>query len=171
MLRLVAFLLAMAVLAGGVAVVHGVMLRGPVVTQPIAFNHTIHVGEASLACKDCHTDAASRRDAGLPGKQICLDCHDADLEAGNHPEKDRLFTFAEGDGEIPWIRVAVIQPDVYFSHRRHVAAANLDCLACHEDQPTLTSPPPRARLVMSMTRCIECHEEKGASRDCLVCHR
>lgn len=160
-----------AVLAGCVAVVYGVVGRRPTVTQPIAFNHAVHVGEASLTCVDCHTDAETRRDAGLPGKQVCLDCHDPDQEAGKHPQKDKLFALSKGDGEIPWIRVAVTQSDVFFSHRRHVAAAKIDCLGCHTDQPGLTAPPPTVRLVMTMTACIECHERNAVSTDCLVCHR
>ncbi|MEK7732173.1 MAG: cytochrome c3 family protein, partial [Planctomycetota bacterium] len=98
------FIIAVAVLAGCVAVVYGVVGRRPTVTQPIAFNHAVHVGEASLTCVDCHTDAGTRRDAGLPGKQVCLDCHDPDQEAGKHPEKDKLFAIGKSDGEIPWIR-------------------------------------------------------------------
>jgi len=164
-------MIVVALLAGCVAVVYGVVGRRPTVTQPIAFNHTLHVKEASLACVDCHTDAGNRRDAGLPGKKVCLDCHDPDQEAGQHPQKDKLFAFSKGEEEIPWIRIAVTRPDVFFSHRRHVAAAKMDCLDCHVDQPSLTAPPYTARLVMTMTACIECHERSAVSTDCLVCHR
>jgi len=164
-------IIAVAVLAGCVAVVYGVVGRRPTVMQPIAFNHAVHVGEASLTCVDCHTDGGARRDAGLPGKQICLDCHDPDQEAGQHPQKDALFGFAQSDAEVRWIRVTVTRPDVFFSHRRHVAAAQMDCLDCHVDQASLTAPPTSARLVLKMTGCIECHERNAVSTDCLVCHR
>lgn len=171
MRRVGPFMIAVVVLAACVAVVYGVVGLRPTVTQPIAFNHTVHVGEASLACVDCHTDAGTRRDAGLPGKQVCLDCHDPDSEAGKHPQKDKLFALGKGDGEIPWVRVAVTRPDVFFSHRRHVAAAKIDCLGCHIDQPRLAAPPSTVRLVMSMTACIECHKRNAVSTDCLACHR
>ena len=165
------WVIALAALAGCVAVVYGVVGRGAPVTQPISFNHAVHVGEASLACVDCHTDAGTCRDAGLPGKQVCLDCHDVDEEQGAHPEKDKLFAYDKTDGDIPWVRVAMTRPDVYFSHQRHVGSGKLDCLVCHADQPTLDKPPPTARLVMSMADCIECHEENRATSDCLACHR
>jgi len=161
----------LAIIAGCVAVVFGVVGRGATVTQPIAFNHSVHLNDAGLACSDCHTSAESKPYAGLPGKEICLDCHDADEEQGAHPEKDRLFAYDDTDGDIPWVRVAVTRPDVYFSHRRHVASGKLDCLVCHVDQPNLDKPPPTARLVMSMADCIECHKENRASGDCLACHR
>lgn len=153
------------------AVVYGFVGRGPTILQPVAFNHALHVGEASLPCLHCHTDAGSFRDAGLPRKQVCLDCHDPDQEGGQHPEKDKLFAFAKGDDEVPWIRVRVTRPDVYFSHRRHVAAGKMDCLDCHADQPHLTAPPSTVRLVMTMTACMQCHERNTVSTDCLVCHR
>ncbi len=165
------FMITLAVLAGCVAVVYGVVRRSPTVSQPIAFNHAVHVGGASLVCVDCHTDAGTRRDAGIPGKRVCFDCHDPDQEAGKHPQKDKLFSFAKSDAEVPWIRVAATRPDVFFSHRRHVGAAGMECLDCHAGQPSLTAPPSTVRLVMTMTSCIACHERKAVSTDCLVCHR
>ncbi len=155
----------------GVALVYGFTMREVVVVQPIAFNHTVHVEEADLQCIDCHTNAETAVHAGLPGKAMCLDCHDIDEEEGTHPEKTKLFAFDETEQDIPWRRVAVTKPDVFFSHRRHVVSAQLDCLECHPDQPTLTEPPRTARLVMTMDDCIECHEQNGASSDCLACHR
>ncbi len=161
----------LAVGAGFVALVYGYVTRAEAVVQPIAFNHTVHLTDADLECLDCHTDAEHDRFAGIPGKGICLDCHDIDDEEGSHPEKDKLFAFDELDQDIPWKRVAVAPPDVFFSHRRHVKAAGLDCLECHADQPELEAPPPTARLVMDMDDCIDCHEQEAASVDCNSCHR
>ena len=156
---------------GFVAIVYGFAVLPERVVQPISFNHVIHLEDAGITCDECHTNAATGVFAGLPGKEICLDCHDVDEEADSHPEKDKLFAFDESDGDIPWRRVAVTRPDVYFSHRRHVASGKLDCLECHPDQPSLKKPPRSARLVMSMDDCIACHEERNASSDCLACHR
>lgn len=164
-------LLIMIVLGGFVALGHAVGRRGVPVTQPILFNHTVHLNEAGLQCQQCHTDAATDRFAGLPGKASCLDCHDIDEEAGTDPEKDKLFAYDETDDDIPWVRVAILRPDVFFSHRRHVTGGGLDCLECHRDQPQLTQPPPTTRLVMRMTDCIACHDSKGVTHDCLACHR
>jgi hypothetical protein len=145
--------------------------RGERVFQPIAFNHKVHLDEADLECLECHKDAATGVMAGLPGKEICLDCHDIDEEADSHPEKAKLVPYADGDQNIPWVRVALTRPDVFFSHRRHVTSGKLDCLRCHPDQPTLAAPPTYARLVMSMNDCLACHQERGANTDCLGCHR
>ncbi len=162
------------IVLGGVALVRGITGRAQTIVQPIAFNHMVHLDVAGIGCVECHTDAASGRSAGLPGKNICFDCHDIDEEEDAtepNPEKAKLFAFDEMDHDIPWVRVAVTKPDVFFSHRRHVSAAKMDCLECHRDQSTLSAPPTTARLVMSMDDCIACHEQNGASNDCLACHR
>jgi len=162
---------AVVVVAGGVAIVYGVVTRGPRVDQPIAFSHAVHIGEANVQCVDCHLNAESERSAGIPGKQICFDCHDIDEEEGSNPEKDKLFAFDERDDEIPWQRVAITRPDVFFSHRRHVTSAKLDCLVCHKNQDTLTTPPKRSRHVMPMANCLACHAKNGMPEDCNACHR
>ena len=163
-----AIFLVLVVVGGGVAIVYGL---ADTVVQPITFNHAIHIDEGQLECTDCHQNAATGVHAGIPGKEICLDCHDIDDEEGSHADKDRLFAYVDTDPDIPWIRVAVIVPDVFFSHRRHVGAAQMDCLECHIDQATLTEPPNTSRLVMDMDACLDCHEERGANTDCLACHR
>lgn len=170
----VSIVAALVVLGGVVAIVYGVVLRAVPVVQPIAFNHAVHIDGAGLQCTECHTDAETAVRAGLPGKAICFDCHDVEeIEdvVDPNPEKTKLFAFQDSDQDIPWRRVAVTKPDVFFSHRRHVHSARMDCLQCHRDQPTLTSPPSTAQLVLTMDECIECHEENGASTDCLACHR
>ncbi len=158
---------------GFVALVQALAGGGPTIVQPIAFNHFVHL-ETEMQCIDCHTDAESARHAGLPGKDICYGCHDVDDEDVDpqvSPEKAKLFSYVDSDDEIPWLRIAVTRPDVYFSHRRHVTAARMECLDCHAGQPTLTAPPSTAQLVMTMTSCIDCHQEQGATADCLACHR
>lgn len=160
------------IVAGLVAAAWGIVGRAERVVQPLAFNHVVHLEKASLECMDCHTNAGTHVYAGIPGRDICLDCHDIDEEEDDpNPEKAKMFAFEDSDRDIPWVRVALTRPDVFFSHRRHVTAAEIDCLQCHPDQPTLTAPPTSARLVMTMDECIACHLENGASEDCLVCHR
>ena len=174
MLRYATATVIVVAVGGVVAIVYGFAVLPDRVVQPIQFNHVIHLDDAGMTCVDCHTNAANGVYAGLPGKEMCFDCHDIDdqdEEEDSHPEKDKLFAFEESDGDIPWRRVAVTRPDVYFSHRRHVTSGKLDCLECHSDQPGLSTPPHSARLVMSMDDCIACHERGNASTDCLACHR
>lgn len=171
MRRIVLTIVVLAVVGGSVALVYGIVVRGERIVQPIAFDHSLHVNEAAIPCAGCHTSAEHEVFAGLPRKVVCFDCHDADQEDAAHPEKAKLFSFAASNQDIVWRRVAVTKPDVFFSHRRHVTAAKIDCLHCHPDQPTLTAPPSSARVVMTMQTCIECHNDTQASTDCLACHR
>lgn len=159
------------VVLGFSALVYAVFTKQDRVIQPIAFNHTVHILDAHIECIQCHTDAETSVYAGLPGKEMCYECHDIDDEAGSHVEKDKLFGFDELETDIPWRRIALTRPDVFFSHRRHVKSAGLDCLQCHSDQESLTKPLPYARIVMSMDDCIACHEQNNTSNDCLNCHR
>ena len=169
---IVSILVPLAIVVGGVAIGYEIVLRPEPVHQPIAFNHSVHIHDAGAECLQCHTDAQTSVYAGLPGKDICLDCHDVDEEGDDgNPEKAKLFAFDESGEEIPWQRVALTKPDVFFSHRRHVTSGEIDCLRCHRGQPDLTAPPPHAELVMRMTACLACHEENAASTDCIVCHR
>jgi hypothetical protein len=174
MRSVVTVVVVLAIMGGAVALVYGLAAQRGTVKQPIAFNHALHLDEAGVQCIECHTGAETGVYAGLPGKNSCFDCHDIDEEDDSppaNPEKARLFAFDDRPDEIPWVRVAVTKPDVFFSHRRHVACAQMDCLECHPDQPKLTAPPSIARQVMTMDDCIDCHTEKGASIDCLACHR
>ncbi len=74
-------------------------------------------------------------------------------------------------GYIPWKRI-YRQPDyVFFSHRRHVVIGKVECKSCHGDMSELTSPLPRPVVNQSMTWCMNCHEQKQASLDCIACHK
>lgn len=168
---IIALAVVVVVVVGVATAAYSVAVRGERAVQPLVFNHRVHIEDADLECIDCHTNAHTAVRAGLPGKTICLDCHDIDDEENTHPEKDKMFVFEDRDDDIPWVRVAVTPPDVFFSHRRHVAAAGLDCAECHPDQTTLTEPPPTVKLVMTMTECIACHEQNNTTADCLACHR
>jgi len=138
------------------------------ITQPIAFNHSKHV-ESGLACVDCHEGVQTQAHATLPSLDKCLLCHQMALTESAEEEKVR--TIAETDGEINWKPVTRVPTHVYFSHRRHVALAGLECATCHGPMEQLTAPPQRPYYAISMDTCIECHEESQARTDCDDCHR
>ncbi len=171
MRRIITVVVGLAVVAGAAALGMGMVTRGERVDQPIVFNHVVHLEDAGLECLDCHLNAHTSTFAGIPSKTVCLDCHDSEDEAGEHVQKDKMFAYEDLDEDIPWKRVALTAPDIYFSHRRHVAVAKLECAECHPGQEALTAPPRTARLVMTMTECVACHAEHGMPEECLHCHR
>lgn len=143
-------------------------------TQPIAFNHKVHA-EQSVDCTTCHEGAERGERAGLPGKEVCMVCHQ--VAVGATAEEARLRALAEQGDELQWSRLTALPDHVYFSHRRHTSAGKIECSSCHGEMEKATRPQLRA-MHFSMRRCERCHaahpEREGAARatlDCASCHR
>jgi len=163
-LRLAGFgvgsLLAAALLAG---------LAPRPVTQPIAFNHNLHVADVGLECVDCHRYVLTGARATIPNIEVCGECH---LEAlGESAEEQRLVAFVESGDLIPWQKVYRVPDHVYFSHRRHAAIGGIECERCHGPMAERTEPVARQAVRISMDACIECHDQAGVTNDCILCHR
>ncbi len=140
----------------------------PEVDQPIRFNHQIHI-ENGLDCTDCHRGAESSMRATIPPLEVCADCHEEAL--GESTEEALVVTHVIESRPIAWKRVSLLPEHVFFSHRRHTEAGELDCVACHEDVAVLDEPPRRALLLRDMDDCVQCHESRDVTNDCNACHR
>ncbi|MEK6572567.1 MAG: cytochrome c3 family protein, partial [Bacteroidota bacterium] len=44
-------------------------------TQPLAYNHKVHVGNAGLKCTECHLYAEQKASATIPTLEVCRNCH------------------------------------------------------------------------------------------------
>ncbi|MBI2082156.1 MAG: cytochrome c3 family protein [Deltaproteobacteria bacterium] len=139
------------------------------VTQPISFNHKIHVTELKLECNHCHTGVETSAFAMLPSVEICMGCHVAPLS--EKPEEAKVREYAEKGGEIPWRRLTRMPDHVYFSHQRHVTFGKISCELCHGKMGERNRPPTAAPKDLSMDDCLECHQRQKASVDCISCHR
>jgi len=127
------------------------------------FPHAKHVEDNG--CPDCHTTATTSAAAGMPTKELCMDCHeivDEDLAPGHKAEG---FFVHEQPG---WHRRARIGGDVIFAHKRHLAA-KIACTDCHGDIGATNAVPASVRL--DMDTCLDCHTKRGASLDCATCHQ
>jgi hypothetical protein len=137
--------------------------------QPVEFNHSIHVKEVELDCSDCHRYVMTGRKATLPTKDVCVDCHSAAL--GESAEETKLMALLESDQVLNWQRVYVLPKHVYFSHFRHVTLGQISCQECHGDMKELVSPPTKPAVdIIDMDYCMDCHESRQVSNDCLACH-
>jgi len=136
--------------------------------QPIAFNHAKHVS-SGMECADCHTGVKSSAHATLPDLGTCMTCHSEPL--GNSAEEARLRRIAAEGGSLRWSQLLRLPPDIYFSHRRHVPVAGLDCASCHGRMETAEAPPTRAFWKARMQQCLDCHNRSGAGIGCNDCHR
>jgi hypothetical protein len=139
------------------------------ISQPLEFNHQIHVVDLELDCSECHRFVTKSRKATLPGKDVCMECHSE--AQGDSEEEQKLISLLESDGEFNWQRVYKLAEHVYFSHFRHVTLGQIGCQKCHGEIKKLTSPPVKPAVdIADMDTCMDCHEDNQVNNDCLTCH-
>ena len=142
--------------------------QGPI-RQPIQFNHLVHTQEWELDCDVCHQHVRQEEYAGRPPLEVCAACHEDPLTES--AEEAILVESIKAGQEIPWRRLYNVPSHVYYSHRRHVTVAGIDCVQCHGDIGISTVPPEAPLKALTMKFCVECHEASGATTDCNACHR
>lgn len=136
--------------------------------QPIDFSHRVHVEDVGLDCTTCHEFFETETYSGLPTADTCAFCH---VEAqGESPEEQRLVALLADGEPLQWQRLFRQPAHVFYSHRRHVTVAGLDCETCHGDFASTEAPPSRVER-LAMEDCVACHEREGAGTDCTACHR
>ena len=136
------------------------------VTQPISFNHRMHV--EILECENCHQFFGESEHSGLPELTLCLDCHEEPQTDSAEEERIRELA-AAGQTEI--FRKLFRLPDhVFYSHRRHVVIAGLECEACHGAIAETEAPPQQPLMRITMDFCLECHLRDDVPSDCTRCH-
>jgi hypothetical protein len=140
--------------------------RRPEFEQPIEFPHNIHVGK-EIACDFCHEGVAVGPTAGIPGVRTCMICHEA--IATDRPRIQQITALRDKGLDIPWQRVYGFSNEDHFrfNHAPHIRA-KVDCATCHGDvgQQTVA----QRSVEHSMSFCVNCHNERKASIDCLTCH-
>jgi cytochrome c553 len=141
----------------------------PSIEQPIAFNHRLHIEDVGLECTDCHLYAETGVRATIPNIEMCADCH-AEAQSDS-PEEARLVEYIQSESLVPWRKIYRVPEHVYFSHRRHTSLGEVPCQACHGKMESRETPVKRAEVPVTMEFCMSCHDQVGASNDCLLCHR
>ncbi len=138
------------------------------VTQPIQFSHNAHV-ENGVGCDVCHEFVEKAAFAGMPSIDTCMGCHEGALT--DSPEEEKVRGYAERGEAILWQRVYRAPAHVFFSHRRHVLLGRVECAQCHGDIGSRTAPITIAEIPIRMSRCVDCHAQRGADQECNACHR
>ncbi len=135
-------------------------------TQPIAFTHKVHL-KNGMQCVSCHTGVTQGPDAGLPSVVFCMACHQ--VVDPNNPQIKKLTAYYNKGQEPPWQPVYWFYPmeHVHFQHAPHIQAG-VACTVCHGDLAQQTVAVRSRNLTMSF--CLACHRQKGASVDCTTCH-
>jgi hypothetical protein len=138
------------------------------VRQPISFNHKKHVKDLDLGCTTCHLTVEKEAFSGLPTAEVCAFCH-AEPQ-GKSAEEAKLVALLKAGTPLEWNRLFRQPAHVFYSHRRHVVVAKIQCAVCHGSIALTTSPPGRVRR-LRMNDCLGCHRKSGVSTDCTACHR
>lgn len=135
--------------------------------QPILFNHKTHQ-TAGIECIQCHSFYKDQRFSGMPKVSTCIECHKDPIT--QNPEEEKIRQFHKNGKEIIWERIYDQPEHVFFSHRRHVVLAKMDCKDCHGPMGESETPPTKPWVKMTMKWCMDCHAKTKASNDCMACH-
>ena len=154
-------LLGVVAVAGGVPLALMVWVRTSFATgeratisQPIPFDHRLHVGGLGIDCRYCHATAERAANAGLPPTAACVGCHNMTMRstAMFAPVRNSL---AE-ERPIAWNRVNALPDFVFFDHSIH-AAKGIGCETCHGRVDEMAQVEQTTPL--SMRWCLDCHRD------------
>ncbi len=139
------------------------------VSQPIAFNHRKHTQDLKLDCELCHAAVKTGHHPGLPSLETCAMCHQA--VQGKSPEAAKVTEYVTAGRPLEFRKLFGLPSFVFYTHRRHVGIAQLECRNCHGDIALTTSPPRRPLVRITMNFCLDCHRKMHQTTDCIACHR
>lgn len=152
-------LLALLVLAGGLATLAYLLIRSPAMTgvgvaqpQPIPYSHRQHVGGLGLDCRYCHTAVEQSNTASIPPTATCMGCH-AQV-AKDAPVLEPVRISRQEKQPLEWIRVHDLPDYVYFNHAIHIRQG-VGCETCHGriDQMSVVA----KAQTLHMEWCLDCH--------------
>ncbi len=132
----------------------------------MVFDHKVHAGQYQIPCQYCHAYADHARVAGIPSLRKCMGCHK--FGPKDKPVVQRLAAMFEAGKSPTFARVNDLPDYVYFSHQVHVRK-NVQCDACHGAVAQMRTVVPAHTFTMGF--CLDCHRQRGASVDCVTCHK
>lgn len=127
-------------------------------TQPIPYDHDLHVRELGLDCRYCHSFVEHSGQANIPSANTCWNCHQH--VRPDSPKLEPLRRAMDKDYEhytgepIRWVKVHESPDYVFFDHSAHLARG-ISCASCHGKVNEM-------KVVYqaeshSMSFCLDCH--------------
>jgi len=120
--------------------------------QPIPYSHKIHAGQLGLDCRYCHFNVERSKHAGVPGTEVCMNCHTF-VKAGS-PLIQKVKAAHDQGLPIHWVRVHKLPDFASFDHSAHVNKG-VSCVSCHGRVDQMDEV--RVEKPLSMGWCLECH--------------
>ena len=125
--------------------------------QSIKFSHKTHSTQNKTTCIYCHPSARYSASAGIPGVNVCMNCHSLVREGTQSGEIEikKLVAASEQNYPLQWIRINNLPEHVQFNHAIHYEVGKIDCTECHGDVEQID----RLSQVqeLSMKWCLDCH--------------
>ena len=143
------------------------MSRRPDPVQPIEFPHNAHVKRKISCTAYCHAAVTTGPVAGLPSVRACMLCHNS--IARDRPLIQQITEMRKKGIDLAWQRVFgyPAEAHVKFNHAPHIRA-KVECATCHGNIAEQTVA--QRNVEMTMGFCVNCHNQRKASVDCLACH-
>jgi len=127
-------------------------------SQPIPYNHELHVQQLGLDCRYCHSFVEHSGHANVPSANTCWNCHQHVKTDSPKLEPLRRAvdeTYENYDGKpIEWVRVHRVPDYAYFNHSAHVNRG-VSCESCHGEVHEMEEVYHAKSLTMGF--CLECH--------------
>jgi hypothetical protein len=127
------------------------------VSQPIAFDHRVHVTGQRIDCRYCHYSVERSASAGVPPSSMCVSCHTDSWMSTSIMAPVRASVASSRP--IQWNRVNALPGFVYFNHAIHVTKG-VGCETCHGRVDRMASVYQAAPMTMSW--CVSCHRDPAA---------
>ncbi len=121
-------------------------------TQPVPYQHSVHVGQLGIDCRYCHYTVETAARAAIPPTDVCMNCH-AKIRADSPKLTAVRQSYATGM-PILWVRVHDLPDYVYFNHSAHVQRG-IGCVSCHDRVDKMDTVYQAREL--SMGWCLDCH--------------
>ncbi len=125
---------------------------GVPVTQPVAFQHSLHAGELGIDCRYCHSSVEVAAYANVPPTEVCMTCH-SQIRVGS-PQLAPVANSWETGVPLQWNKVHDLADFVYFNHSAHVNNG-VGCSYCHGRMDQMSAV--WKAKPMTMGWCLECH--------------
>lgn len=123
-------------------------------TQPVAFDHSLHVGQLGMDCRYCHTFVENAAHSNVPSANTCMNCHS--IVKADSPKLAPIRASYESGKPVEWVHIHKTPDYVYFDHSAHVNRG-VSCVHCH-GQVNQMEVVFHAKS-LSMAFCLECHRE------------
>lgn len=121
-------------------------------TQPVPFDHALHVNQLGMDCRYCHTYVDRSGHSNVPDTATCMNCHNA-VQADSPLLAPVRASYDSGE-PVEWVRIHKVPDYVYFNHAVHVNRG-ISCVECHgniNEMEVVSHAEP-----LSMAFCLECH--------------